>query len=131
VGPRHVMSTGQPTLIAHIDESALRTVAVNDEHYALLRSLGLSSYMCAPLEVRGRAIAALSFATSESRRTYTMHDLLLAMEIARRAAVAIDNAMLHRAQQESEQYYRALVEQVTDYAIFMIDPDGRATTWNE
>jgi PAS domain S-box-containing protein len=32
---------------------------------------------------------------------------------------------------ESERRFRLLVEQVKDYAIFMTDPEGRATTWNE
>ena len=32
---------------------------------------------------------------------------------------------------ESEEKYRTLVAQVTDYAIFRVDPTGRATTWNE
>ncbi|MCC9604997.1 PAS domain S-box protein [Blastopirellula sp. JC733] len=33
--------------------------------------------------------------------------------------------------QESELRFRTLVEQVQDYAIFMTDADGRATSWNE
>jgi PAS domain S-box-containing protein len=32
---------------------------------------------------------------------------------------------------ESEQRFRALVQNVRDYAIFMLDPDGRVATWNE
>lgn len=35
------------------------------------------------------------------------------------------------ALRDSEERYRELVEQVKDYAIFRIDRDGRATTWNE
>ncbi|MGH9440621.1 MAG: PAS domain S-box protein, partial [Terriglobia bacterium] len=31
----------------------------------------------------------------------------------------------------SEERYRLLVEGVKDYAIFMLDPDGRVVTWNE
>ncbi len=31
----------------------------------------------------------------------------------------------------SEERFRLLVEGVRDYAIFMLDPDGRVTTWNE
>jgi PAS domain S-box-containing protein len=34
-------------------------------------------------------------------------------------------------EREREQHFRMLVEQVKDYAIFMIDPQGRATSWNE
>jgi PAS domain S-box-containing protein len=31
----------------------------------------------------------------------------------------------------SEEHFRLLVESVRDYAIFMLDPEGRVTTWNE
>lgn len=34
------------------------------------------------------------------------------------------------ALQESEQRFRLLVEKVEDYAIFMLDPEGRVATWN-
>ncbi|TAM83059.1 MAG: PAS domain S-box protein [Acidobacteria bacterium] len=34
---------------------------------------------------------------------------------------------LHR----SEERYRRLIEEVKDYAIFMLDPEGRVMTWNE
>lgn len=32
---------------------------------------------------------------------------------------------------ESEERFRALVKGVKDYAIFMLDPDGRVLTWND
>ena len=31
---------------------------------------------------------------------------------------------------ESENWFRLLVESVTDYAIYMLDPEGRVITWN-
>ena len=36
----------------------------------------------------------------------------------------------HQALVESEASYRRLIEGVTDYAIFQLDPDGLITTWN-
>ena len=33
--------------------------------------------------------------------------------------------------QESEERFRTLIEQVKDYAIFRMDAEGRATTWNK
>jgi PAS domain S-box-containing protein len=45
----------------------------------------------------------------------------------RTAAFKRVNEALH----ESEARYRTLVEQVKDYAIFMTDPEGRPTSWNE
>jgi len=38
---------------------------------------------------------------------------------------------LAAALEESEKRYETLVSQVKDYAIFSMDPDGRALTWNE
>jgi PAS domain S-box-containing protein len=35
------------------------------------------------------------------------------------------------ALRESEERFRTMVEGVRDYAIFMLDPDGRITTWNQ
>src|SRR5690349_21360580 len=35
------------------------------------------------------------------------------------------------ALQESEEGFRLLVENVQDYAIFMLDPKGHVRTWNE
>ncbi|MBJ6760408.1 GAF domain-containing protein [Myxococcaceae bacterium JPH2] len=55
---------------------------------------GRCDYLCVPLRVRGQTIGALSFVTS--RRAYDPQDLALAQELARRAALAIDNARLYR-----------------------------------
>ena len=38
---------------------------------------------------------------------------------------------LEEALKESEERFRRLVEAAKDYAIFMVDADGRVTTWNE
>jgi len=39
-------------------------------------------------------------------------------------------AELHEPLQSSEERFRLLVEAVRDYAIFMLDPEGRVTSWN-
>ena len=41
-----------------------------------------------------------------------------------------DVPSLQRALHDSEQQFRLLVESVRDYAIFMLDPDGRVASWN-
>jgi formate hydrogenlyase transcriptional activator len=38
---------------------------------------------------------------------------------------------IQTALRESEQRFRSLTEGVRDYAIFMLDPEGRISTWNE
>jgi PAS domain S-box-containing protein len=49
------------------------------------------------------------------------------------AKVTRDLTSRHREEEElrrSEERFRLLVESVRDYAIFMLDPDGRVATWN-
>src|SRR6185436_19741934 len=59
------------------------------------------SAMIVPLIARGQTIGALTFATAESGRVYGRDDLALALELARRAAIAIDNARLYRDAQDA------------------------------
>src|SRR5690348_16608795 len=45
-----------------------------------------------------------------------------------------DQTALHRAEaarREAEERFRLLVQSVQDYAIFLLDPQGRITHWNE
>ena len=78
-----------------------RHAAVDEEHLALYHALEAMSYIVVPLEARGRLLGTISLGTGESRRRFGMTDLELAHEIARRAALAIDNARLFGAAQES------------------------------
>ncbi|MCP3099059.1 GAF domain-containing protein [Myxococcus sp. K15C18031901] len=55
---------------------------------------GCGAWMCVPLQVRGQTLGALTFVTS--KRDYDAQDLGLAQELARRSALAIDNARLYR-----------------------------------
>ncbi|HKR63663.1 MAG TPA: PAS domain S-box protein, partial [Thermoanaerobaculia bacterium] len=48
-----------------------------------------------PLIARGRTVGALTFANSESGRTFTEEHVRLAEDIGRRAGLAIDNARLY------------------------------------
>ena len=57
-----------------------------------LRELGLRSSMIVPLVARRRALGAITFVASESGRTYGEEDLAIALDLARRAAAAVDNA---------------------------------------
>jgi PAS domain S-box-containing protein len=54
--------------------------------------LGPGSTMIVPLVVGDRPFGAMTFVAAETRRGYDRQDLILAQEIARRAALAMDNA---------------------------------------
>ena len=76
--------------------------AKDERHLRLIRSLGLKSYICVPLVVSGNPLGVLTFATAESGRRYTDADLALAMDLAHRAAVAIENTQLYQALREAD-----------------------------
>jgi PAS domain S-box-containing protein len=97
----YVLRTGQSLLIPTVPEAALAEIASSEEHRQALQALGYRSAMFVPLRVRGTTIGAITFATAESARTYDHDDLALAEELARRAAVAIDNARLFDAERRA------------------------------
>ena len=96
-----VLRTGAPYLTEDAREHALVRAAVDEEHLALYRQLDATSYIVVPLEARGRLLGTISLGTGESRRQFNAADLSLAHELARRAALAIDNALLFNAAQQS------------------------------
>lgn len=90
-----VLRTGRPELYAEIADEDLETLAFDEEHLRTLRALGLRSGMWVPLTARGRTLGAITFASSDSGRVYGPTDLSLALELGRRAGVAVDNARLY------------------------------------
>jgi len=78
--------------------------------------------------VRGRVLGAITLVQAESERTYGVADLALAQDLAGRAAVAIENARLHRQAQEQAQAARVL-ESIGD-GVVLVDDDGVVRLWN-
>jgi PAS domain S-box-containing protein len=95
-GVAQVLRTGRSELVPEIPESLLEKAARDAEHREILRGLGLKSYMIVPLVARGRTLGAISLVSAESGQRYGEAELELAKELARRAALAVDNARLYR-----------------------------------
>ena len=102
VGTWNVLRTGQGMLVSDITNEMVVAGTSDPELLAILRDLGLRSYIGAPLTARGRTMGVLTFVTAESGRRYNGEDLALAEDLARRAAVAIENAQLLVAMKESD-----------------------------
>jgi PAS domain S-box-containing protein len=99
-GVPNVIRTGRPELFAEIDDELLvQATSETPELLTLLRELGLRSSMCVPLIARDRVLGAMTFISAESGRHYDEHDLAIALDLARRAATAVDNALLFRETQ--------------------------------
>jgi PAS domain S-box-containing protein len=101
-GRWNILRTGQAERVGEMTDELLNTVIPDPEHRAALRALGLRSYMGVPLLVRGKVVGVISFVTAESRRRYSAHDQAMAEDLAGRASVAIENAKLLGALQESD-----------------------------
>ena len=97
-GPYAVLRSGTPELSPEITEDLLQAAAQDDEHLAVIRELGLRLvHVRADVGARPCPRRRSRSSTAESERSYTEADLALAEELARRAAVAVENALLYRA----------------------------------
>ena len=96
-GPRGVIRTRKSALIPTItDEMIVESAKGDAERLRIVRSLGLVSYMIAPIVAHDRPLGTLTLATAESGKRYNAADLRFAEEIAARTALAIENAQAYQ-----------------------------------
>jgi PAS domain S-box-containing protein len=103
-----VIATGEPNLDNHITDAMLAGpiessgISVGTrEQLDMLRTLRLRARLAVPLRARGQIIGAMVFASTDAARHYDNDDLNLAMDLAQRAALAIDNQRLYQASKQA------------------------------
>ena len=90
-----VLGTGRPLMLEDIPDDLLVRLADDEDHGELVRDLGLHSAVVVPLPSRGRTIGTLLFARGEHSPPFGSDDLSLALELATRAALVVDNKRLY------------------------------------
>jgi len=100
-GVPNVLRTGRSEIFPDITEDMVIAGARDDEHRRILLGLHLRSAMIVPLVARGQTLGAISLVHAESGRRYTPDDLAFIEDIARRAAVGIDNARLYASERQA------------------------------
>ena len=100
---RSVIEARQPLLVEHVSSEFLESVAQSPEHLEALRSVSARSLMAVPLLMRGQLLGAMALLSSTPSRIYGQGDLRLALALADRAAVAIENARHYRASVDATQ----------------------------
>jgi len=85
----------QPVLVEDVDEDWLRAATRDDDHFELVRSIGPRSLILVPLGTGRDSLGVLTAGCTHSG-PFGSPDMHLAAEIARRAALAIENARLYR-----------------------------------
>ena len=96
-----VIASGEPELYADISDEMIVEAARDEEHLAMLRELGFSSVMIVPLRTGEATLGAITFVSAESGRIYGDEDLTFALELARHAALAIENSQRYRREHEA------------------------------
>jgi PAS domain S-box-containing protein len=95
-GAANVVRTGRSEIYEDIPDALLVQAAVDEEHLEILRGLQLRSVITVPLTARGRVFGVMTLVFAESGRRYGPADLALAEDLARRAALAVDNARIYQ-----------------------------------
>ncbi|MGB2874145.1 MAG: ATP-binding protein [Gaiellaceae bacterium] len=128
-GVSYVVRTGEAEFFPDIPPSVLdESIGEDEELRQIVDELGLRSSICVPLNARGRTLGTLTLIASESHAPYTKADFELAVEIARRAGTAVDNALLFREAEKGANAARALAY-VAD-GVVLLDSEGIVRHWN-
>jgi PAS domain S-box-containing protein len=121
----HLVTEGGPprlVTVAGLDEPASRLPVA--EVVRTGEQVQGDGFLVAPLKARGRTFGALGLAWPGGGPD----DVEFAVDLARRAAIAIDNAQLYSAAAERAQAARVLAS-VGD-GVFLVDRTGYVRTWN-
>ncbi len=113
-----VFSTGEPALLKQMGEG---------HHYTRLLST-TRSQLAVPIK-RERDVAGAIILESPHPDGFTQQHVTFVHHLAEHAAVAMGNAQLYQRMRESEERYRAYVENIPD-AIWEADAQGRFTYWS-
>jgi GAF domain-containing protein/nitrogen-specific signal transduction histidine kinase len=128
-GVAQVLRSGEAELLPSIPEELLDAAIGDDpELRRIIDELGLRSSICVPLRARGRTLGALTLIAAETHRPYTDADLELATEVARRAAVAVDNALLYSEAEKGANAAQALAHVAE--GVVLLDGDNVVLHWN-
>ncbi|WP_327315814.1 SpoIIE family protein phosphatase [Streptomyces sp. NBC_01235] len=90
--PARCLHTGRSSLHRTLDEAIESWQVADPERAGKVRDFGMHSIMVIPLRARGITLGVAVLVRHRRRDSFDEDDLLLAEEIAARAAVAVDNA---------------------------------------
>ncbi len=108
---------GGPPVHLEITDDDLTTGIADPQLLEVYRRLGLRSALVVPLRARRQVLGVLSLFTDGSGRTYDEDDLATAADLARRAALTVDNARLYQREHDvAEQLQRSLLPQLPSIA---------------
>jgi PAS domain S-box-containing protein len=100
-GVWQVAGTGETAVFNGITDDMLKVAATDPTQLEILRAFHIRSALIAPIRLRNEVLGVISLVSTRSGHHYDEDDVALAEELGRRAGVALENARLYRAAQES------------------------------
>jgi serine phosphatase RsbU (regulator of sigma subunit) len=130
-----VIRTGETVRHHRVDVDVLASIARDHSHLETLRRLQFGDVVTIALTARGRRLGALSVGTTGDRRLLDP-EIDTAGELAKRAAVAIDNARLHgelQAAHDTLAFQAALLQTQSEADMegqVVVAPSGEMISFN-
>ena len=126
----HVLRYGEPLLLPEMTSMLLESFASGSEHARFMIDRDYRSAIVAPLVARDRTLGTLSVLRLGAAELYRDEQLELVCELARRAALAIDNARLFGELRGLERRLEAILANLAE-AITVVDAGGRTVFANQ
>jgi PAS domain S-box-containing protein len=121
-GVPNVFRTGQAELYATLAADGQPTLLPSG--LELIDGVKFSSALVVPLVARDQVLGAIQFAAAGSGRHYSAEDLALADELAKRAAIAVDNARLYQDMRTGREELDVILKGIADAVISIDQNDG-------
>jgi signal transduction histidine kinase/ActR/RegA family two-component response regulator len=125
-----VMETAEPILVAHVPPETEPRGGFDAETVDMIRELAPASMICVPLVASGKAFGVVSLLMSDSGRHFRQDDVSVAMDLGRRAGLAIEHARLYREREQERDRLRQIVDQLPE-GILVIDREGLLIASND
>ncbi len=112
-GVEKLITSGETEFMEQVSQQIYNSV---DEGLAkIMRKLKLESYIGVPMKIGNKVVGALTFSSTRKGKRYTLEDVSLAEELARRAAIAIENARLYKEAQKEIAERKKLEKQKDEF----------------
>jgi len=98
---KSALETKRSILTQRLSEESVASLAQSEEHLRALRGMDPKSVIVVPLVIHENVLGALGIVSSTPSLVYGTSDIRVAEELARRAALSIENARLYRVAQRA------------------------------
>jgi serine phosphatase RsbU (regulator of sigma subunit)/PAS domain-containing protein len=97
---RRVLRSGDPVLIPSVTEERLREFVPDDATRAAVAGMGIASLLAVPLPGRDEVRGSMALVRTAESPTFSPQDLAVAVEVGRRAGIALDTLSLYARQRD-------------------------------